>query len=184
MSDVRTNRDSLAPEERDRHLPGDVADTAAFVAHIGYAAHQLSRGATFWPFPLTADCNDLHRLAEQHGVLREVQPDAGALYLRYSSVEQRYVRASIVIAADHIPGAVGKEPAYDCIVIEGAARLVTLSHRIDPEYGRVPTRFETEVEWVRKTRLWAVPTFRDRFVSWVDLDRRNLFGAAVNGKAA
>ena len=65
---------------------------------------------------------------------------------------------------------VGLEPE---LLEENAARL-----------GDRAASFETEVEWVRKTRVWAVPKFRDRFVSWVDLDRRHLFGTAVHGKAA
>jgi hypothetical protein len=183
LSDTRSHGDSLVPSIREQDRLGDSTDMATFIAHVGYTSHPMGDGGTCWPFPLVADCDRLGALAKLHNIIRVGTPEAGDLYLR-AGREGRFTRASIVLTAVHTPHVVGPDAAYDCTVLEGAAQLVSMTNRMDPKIGRVATSFNVEIDWVRKTRVWAVPVFGDLFVAWVDLDKRDLVGTAVEGQAA
>jgi hypothetical protein len=152
----------LDPLKRDNHGPRDGVTTAAFIGHVGYWAHRQSRGFSTWPFPLEVDCNDLSRLARKRGVLVSSKPDPGAILVRWSHVEQRFTRASIVVEIDECP--LFGNWTYDCRVIEGGA-----SHRRRPRNG-IP---RVQMQWVRRARRRCCPMLGDRFISWVDLDARD-----------
>ena len=154
------------PLTRDIHAPSDRGATAAFIAHVGHWSQGSGRDGSCWPFPLTADCDALASLAKEYNVLRDGAPDFGAIYLRRSAIESRFVRAGVVLWAVALPD---RELgwSYDCLLIEGGA-VLSSGHRAG---GRQAV--ETTVEWARRTRARCCPTLGDRFISWVDLDGRN-----------
>jgi hypothetical protein len=154
-SDVRLPRLSteqrlkdLSPARRGKRRRGDA--TAAFIAHAGYTAHRHAPGKSAWPFPLDADCEALARIGLDSGVVTVAPPDAGAIYLRYSQQRQRFTRASIVLWAVEVPPMEQYGWSYDCHVIEGVT-----------------------VRRARRAWVTCAPELGDRFLSWVDLDRRN-----------
>ncbi len=166
-SDVRVPRlslhqrlEDLDPERRSSQLPGDETATAAFIAHAGYCAHRLAPGRSGWPFPLGADCEALGRIGLDRGIATVALPAAGAIYLRRSPREQRFMRASIVLWAVVVPPMERWGWTYDCHVIEGIA-----------------------AREARRAWITCCPELGDRFLSWADLDRRNEITRA-NGKAA
>jgi hypothetical protein len=171
-SDSSELRDDVDPRFRDLHHPDDGVTTAAFIAHCGYWSHSFSRGHTLWPLPLRADCDELHRIASDCGIESMGTPDPGAIYLRYSMMEQRYTRAAIVIAGADDPRKSDVGLAYDCIVLEGSARILDLALRTTVQNRREVSRFNTDVQWARRTRVWCCPMLGDRFINWVDLDER------------
>lgn len=152
----------LDPFRRDDHRPGDCLATAAFIGHVGYWAHRQSRGISTWPFPLTADCDALSRIARQRGVLMANTADLGAILVRWSHVEKRFTRASIVVDIDERP--VFGNWTYDCQVVEGGAVHLRRARNGAPR---------VKMQWVRRARRRCCPMLGDRFISWVDLDERD-----------
>ena len=119
-----------------------------------------------WPFPVAADCMQLEKLAKRRKVLSEDHPDPGAILLRWSMTAEQYVRASIVLDAT------GEQTSdygwvYRCEVIEGRVRRI----EVDDEAA-----FRDSVTGVHRAIRYCVPRLRDRFVAWVDLDKRNSIG--------
>jgi hypothetical protein len=155
VSDVRVRPLSRAqrlkdldPETRAKQRRGDA--TAAFIAHAGYTAHRQAPGKSAWPFPLDADCEALARIGVDLGIVTDALPDEGAIYLRYSQPGQRCMRASIVLWAVIVPPMEQYGWTYDCHVIEGVT-----------------------VRRARRAWVTCAPELGDRFLTWVDLDRRN-----------
>jgi hypothetical protein len=155
----------LDPSTRDTHRPEDCVRTAAFITHVGYASHRIDRGVSLWPFATAADCEHLGALAASRKVLTAATPLPGAILLRWSDVERRYVRASVVVSSYGAPterlGWV-----YVCDVIEGHATVGA---------ARRESR-RSRVSEVRRTRRICIPIFNDRFIDWVALDRREALG--------
>jgi hypothetical protein len=152
------------PFTRDIHAPSDGWATAAFIAHVGHWSHGCGRSASSWPFPLSADCDALARLADYRRVLGAGIPDPGAIYLRWSEVESRFVRAGVVLYAVDLPG---PNRSYDCLLVEGSAMLSRTEGAVTKQI------VQTTVQWARRTRVQCCPFLGDRFISWVDLDGRN-----------
>ena len=152
----------LDPLRRDDHGPRDGVTTAAFIGHIGYWAHRQARGVSTWPFPLTADCDALARIARQRRVLTVCELDLGPILLRWSHVEKRFTRASIVVEIDECP--LFGNWTYDCQVVEGGAVHLRRARNGAPR---------VQMQWVRRARRRCCPMLGDRFISWVDLDARD-----------
>ena len=150
----------LDPLKRDDHRPNDSVMTAAFIGQIGYWAHRQSQGNSVWPFSLDADCDALAQAADECGVLTREWPDPGAILLRWSTVERRFTRASIVVKAIDSP--LLRDWTYDCRVVEGTAI----------RRKAVDGMPDAQIKWVRRARRRCCPTLGDRFISWVDLDAR------------
>jgi hypothetical protein len=170
-SDLRLPRRSkpehaaLDPDARDTHAPEDGLATAAFIAHVGYWSHRRAVGRSSWPLPLDADCEELGRIGLARGVLITGTPDPGAIYLRWSDRDRRFVRAAIVLSAMDVPPQAEGGWTYDCHVLEGRAELTR------PEAGE--PRIETTLHWARQGRLGCSPALGDRFLTWVDLKLRD-----------
>ena len=146
------------PIERDVHGAEDGVTTAAFIAHVGYWAHRNPEGMSSWPFPLDADCDALARIGIDCGVVSPATPKNGAIYLRRSIPEARFVSAGIVLeVADRAP-LHGVGWTHDLHLLEGSAALSAVG---------------TTVQWARQVRLRCSTDLGDRFLSWVDLDGRN-----------
>ena len=180
-SDLRLPRRSkpeavLDPDARDTHTPEDGVMTAAFIAHVGYWSHRRAVGMSPWPLPLDADCDELGRVGSERGVLLTGTPDPGAIYLRWSDRDQRFVRAAIVLSAMDVPEQAQGGWTYDCHVLEGRAELSR------PESGH--PRIETTLHWARQGRVTCYPGLGDCFLSWVDLDRRHEIGRPSSRHAA
>jgi hypothetical protein len=170
-SDLRLPRRSkpehaaLDPDARDTHAPDDGLTTAAFIAHVGYWSHRRAVGRSSWPLPLDADCEELGRIGLARGVLITGTPDPGAIYLRWSDRDQRFVQAAIVLSAMDVPPQAQGGWTYDCHVLEGSAEL-TRPEAAEP-------RIETTLHWARQGRLGCSPALGDRFLTWVDLNQRD-----------
>jgi hypothetical protein len=93
----------------------------AFVHHAGYWSHyehHTSRSA--WPLPPTNDCNDWARFAEAHGALLTAWPQAGDVFLLWSTRHKRFVHVGIVATYDHATGIMPNGSSYmECETIEG-----------------------------------------------------------------
>jgi hypothetical protein len=94
--------------------------SAAFVNHVGYAAHydQIAERSA-WPLPPLATCEQLLAYAQQQQLVLDGEPAFGDIFVQPTS-RGVYIRAGIVI---EITGRgtqydTGK-PHYDCTVIEG-----------------------------------------------------------------
>lgn len=155
---------ALDPLERDDHRPTDGRETAAFIGQIGYWSHRHELGQSIWPFALDADCDTLAHTSADRGVLAIDCPDPGAILLRWSALEGRFTRASIVLEARDCPAP--GQWTFDCDVIEGA---------VIRDADARPGMPDGQVQWVRRARRRACPLLGDRFISWVDLDGRNRF---------
>jgi hypothetical protein len=154
---------------------GSSSSSAAFIAHTGYWSHYRGRGRSVWPFPVTADCDELARLATGGGVLRATTPEPGAILLRRSADGMRFTHASIVLWALDVLPTKTTGRSYDCCVIEGRATISA-----EPSAaGLDADHLETRVQWARRTRISSRPSRGDRFVTWVDLDSRNAIGRAA-----
>jgi hypothetical protein len=164
----KPERGALDPDARDTHAPEDGVATAALIAHVGYWSHRRAVGRSSWPLPLGADCDELARIGSARGVLISGTPDPGAIYLRWSDRDQRFVRAAIVLSAMDVPPQAQGGWTYDCHVLEGRAALTC------PETGE--PRIETTLHWARQGRVTCCPGLGDCFLSWVDLDRRHEIG--------
>ncbi len=181
-SDLRLPRRSkpergteVDPDSRETHAPEDGLATAAFIAHVGYWSHRRAVGRSSWPLPLGADCDGLARIGSERGVLITGTPDPGAIYLRWSDCDQRFVHAAIVLSAMDVPPQAQGGWTYDCHVLEGRAELTR------PEAGE--PRIQTTLHWARQGRLGCSPALGDRFLTWVDLDRRNQLTRATRRAA-
>jgi hypothetical protein len=150
---------------RDRHHPADPVRTAAFVGHVGYWSHRRGRGSSSWPFGIDADCSALEREAEADGVLHRGAPEIGSIFLQRSNVENRFVRAGIVIWAADIVASAGGDWAYDCLVVEGHGHLSR------DNSGEISSR----VSFARRARIVLCPSVGDRVISWYDLDGRGKY---------
>src|SRR3954469_6371676 len=115
------------PMLRDKHQAGDAKATAAFIGHAGYQAHMMDSGKSIWPFPIDAACNELARLAEQRKVLSDRWPERGSICLRWSKIEERFTRASIVLSAKDVLPHDNVDWSYDCMVLEGSAVLTPVN---------------------------------------------------------
>lgn len=149
------------PASRDDHGPRDGVTTAAFIGHVGFWSHYEGAGRSTWPFPIDADCTDLARIAKGLGVLSAWPPKPGAIHLRRSKKEHRFVTASVVLEAVEVRPRHLADWHYDCRVLEGS--LVRAS---SAEAGAT-------IDWVRERQLISCPWLGDKFLSWVDLDGRN-----------
>src|ERR1051326_2735024 len=118
------NRRRIGRTESGVRIPADSVSTAAFVNHVGYWAHRQSGESSTWPFPLDADCNDLARLADAKGVLRDRPTEEGDLFLQYAR-GVGFIRAGIVIDAEFLSTA-ARGHHYECLVYEGTAALAAL----------------------------------------------------------
>jgi hypothetical protein len=169
--------------ERDTHGALDGVTTAAFIGHVGYWAHRNPTGPSSWPFPRDADCNALERIGTDCGVVSRATPIPGAIYLRWSVPEKRFVSAGVVLWV------MDREPqhqsgwTHDLHLLEGCAVLSCPCVNIGPRTSlevhpaKRPVRelpaVETTVQWARQVRVRGSSDLGDRYLSWVDLDVRN-----------
>lgn len=161
---IRSKKMRLAqfdPVRREDHGPHDGVTMAAFIGHVGYWSHYEGAGSSSWPFPIDADCSELARIGRKLGVLSRWTPRPGAIHLRWSTDEDRFVRASVVLEVVELRSRHIGDWYYDCTVLEGA--LVRPS----------AAEGDATIEWVRKTKLISCPWLGDQFLTWVDLDGRN-----------
>jgi hypothetical protein len=173
----------LDPVERDTHGAQDSVTTAAFIGHVGYWVHRDPTGPSSWPFPRDADCNALARIGTDRGVVSRAKPEPGAVYLRWSVPEKRFVSAGIVLwVMDRAPQRQSGR-THDLHLLEGCAVLSCPCANIGPSTSlavhpaKRPVRelpaVETTVHWARQVRVRSSTDLGDRYLSWVDLDRRN-----------
>ncbi|MBK7908615.1 MAG: hypothetical protein IPJ78_18965 [Gemmatimonadetes bacterium] len=136
-------------------LPPGQPWCAAFVHHVGHAAHydHLTRRSS-WPLPATGSCEALARAARDHGALR-LEPYVGDVFLLYSRTRQRFIHTGIVV------GVLGEERVHEqnehtCLTVEGNTNDDGSSNG--------------------HTTLRKVRTFREadghRFIRWTEMDRR------------
>ena len=144
---------------------GNPAASAALIGHIGYRSQREPEGASVWPFPIDADCDELALFADRRGVLNSRTPQPGAIYLQWSRRHCRFERAAIVLNVIGLAPMRETPWGYDCLMVEGGASLW-------PAEGQ-PERFVTAVQWARENVVWCSCRDGDRFISWVDLDSRD-----------
>jgi hypothetical protein len=130
---------------------------AAFVHYVGFWSHYdhvLHR--SFWPLPRTASCWVLGEFARRHGILaREPQP--GDVFLVFDPGRQRFAHTGIVVSVLASEQRPSGQLWYECRTIEG---------NTNEEGSR-------EGNAVAQKHRRFYPDAGDRFVRWVELDRRN-----------
>lgn len=131
---------------------------AAFIYHVGYWSHYTDLYAqSAWPLPATNDCNVLAQFAMRKGILAKDAPRYGDIALLWSPEERRFIHSAIVIRA-------GKPQAdFNFVVHFGCTTLDGNVH----DGGRLGGA------GIHVTKRSLSPDTGDRFVRWVDLDRRS-----------
>jgi hypothetical protein len=133
---------------------------AAFVHHVGYWSHfDYEQGKSSWPLPATASCYMLGLEAKKRGVLHE-EPEEGDVFVLWNSQLVRFAHTGIVARVRDEGETMGAGEWYECDTIEG---------NTDVDGGR-------EGDGVMRRVRRFYPRAGDRFVRWVDLDRRSLVG--------
>ena len=133
---------------------------AAFVYHVGFWSHYDHAGRrSSWPLPATASCWVLGDFANKRQVLMD-EPMEGDVFLVWKPSIARFAHTGIVARVR----ATGKSPAgnvwFDCDTIEGNS-----NEEGDRDANAVVRR-------VRRFQQHLGGGRGDRFVRWVDLDRR------------
>jgi hypothetical protein len=132
------------------------ATNTGFIHHAGYWTHFDNRTRrSSWPLPRTADVNGLARAARELGVLSTDRPEEGELFLEWAGPKRGFAATGIVDSCEPVGHPQSKEFFYRCTTMEGDGRVAHRSTReLSPRNG-------------------------DRFVRWVDLDRRQPERAAL-----
>ena len=126
---------------------------AAFVFHVGYWALYDHRGLrSSWPLPRTASCWELGEFARRRGILGE-QPMEGDVFLLYSRDHGRFAHTGFVV--DTLGGTHGRK-TFECMTIEGNTNDDGSNNGNNTLIRKRPFDLERG----------------DRFIRWVDLDRR------------
>src|SRR4051812_17068540 len=74
--------------------------SATFVGHLGFWSHyDLRVGRSTWPLPRTRTVNELAAAALRADLLRE-SARFGDIFLLWSTVDKKFVRAGIVMSAE------------------------------------------------------------------------------------
>lgn len=133
---------------------------AAFVYHVGFWSHFDYRSRTSsWPLPATASCWVLGDFAQKRDVLED-EPAEGDVFLVWKPSIARFAHTGIVARVR----ARGMSPAghawFDCDTVEGNSNAD--GNRDANAVVRRVRRFHRELGGGRG----------DRFIRWVDLDRR------------
>jgi hypothetical protein len=133
---------------------------AAFVYHVGFWSHFDFRSRTSsWPLPATASCWVLGDYANRRGVLTD-EPMEGDVFLVWKPELARFAHAGIVARVRET----GTSPAgfrwFDCDTVEGNS-----NEDGDRDANAVVRR-------VRRFHPQLGGGRGDRFIRWVDLDRR------------
>jgi hypothetical protein len=141
---------------------------AAFVHHVGKWSHyDYASGKSSWPLPATASCYMLGAYAKQRDILK-VEPHDGDVFLVWSPELIRYAHTGVVARVRERGMTPGGSPWFDCDTIEG---------NTNDGGGR-------EGWGVLSKRRRFYPEARDRFIRWVDLDRRPTLGNPQLERAA
>ena len=148
---------------------GEHRMTATFVGHVGYWAHHEPEGASVWPLPINGDCDDLALFADRRGVLNSRTPETGSIHLKWSPEKRCFERAAIILSVIGFAPSPETPWGYDCLVVTGGASL----HVATPRTMTSPARYTTTVHWARQGVERCCSHNGDRFISWVDLDRRD-----------
>lgn len=143
---------------------GPVWDTA-FVHHAGYWSHyEHDAGRSSWPLPPTNDCNDWARFADAHGALLEAWPQAGDVFLLWSTRRKQFVHVGIVAAYRHATGLMPNGTSYmECETIEGNVDAV----------GRWPGG------GIHRCTRRLVTEKGDRIIRWAELGGRTDWAATM-----
>jgi hypothetical protein len=100
------------------HLPPGAPWCAAFVHHVGFAAHLDSMsGRSSWPLPATGSCDALARAARAAGVLRD-EPFVGDVFLLYRRNDHRFIHTGIVVGVED-ETQVYQRDIHKCVTVEG-----------------------------------------------------------------
>ena len=139
---------------------------AAFVHHVGYMSHfQYGAERSSWPLPSTASCAALAQYASNEDVLRE-EPAPGDVFLLWHAPTATFEHTGIVARVRDAGVTPGGTPWVDCDTIEGNGGA---------DDNRTGDAAMTGV--VRRVRrFYPTATVGDRFIRWVDLDRRWMAG--------
>jgi len=114
-----------------------------FLNHVGPRSHyDHAARRSSWPLPPVTSCDLLADFAQVNGVLKW-EPMEGDVFLQYSRVERRFVRAGIIASIDITFECLG-HAVFLCTTIEGG---ITRGRRFSTAGG-------------------------DQFVRWVDLEWR------------
>ena len=135
-----------------------------FVHFLGYHAHyDAATGRSSWPIPLRNSCAGLVRFAESRGILSAEPPAAGEIFLIWSEVEQRFMRAGFVAFVARAESWPGGARFFACHTIEAYS----------PGHSRNGG--------FAKDRRKLSPECGDRFVRWAELEGRGGERDAVGG---
>jgi hypothetical protein len=127
----------------------------AFISVLGYWSHyDVRSGTSAWPFPPTADCNELAAAAELHGVLSGAEPNAGDLFLLWSPSALSFVHTGLIVSVDPSDldetGGFDGKMHYMCNTLEGS--VTATGRRGGEQIQRVwrslcPARGDRVIRW-------------------------------------
>jgi len=132
---------------------------AAFVYHVGYWSHYDARVEhSSWPLPATGSCWELGDFAERKGLLVEEDkaPAEGDVFLLYNDAKKRFAHTGIVVAVHEKLTFTDGDWVWSCTTIEGNTSV---------EGSREGTATLEKVRWIS-------PRKGDRFIRWVDFEKR------------
>jgi hypothetical protein len=141
--------------------PGHPWD-AAFVHHVGYWSHYENEvDHSAWPLPRTATAGSLARFAEEKQIVHDT-PELGDIAVVAGAKKGTIARVGIVVRCR------GVRRSWDGVT----AACTTIEGNAGPSGrpgGTTIMRVNRELSFARG----------DRFVRWVDLDRRHAFGSVL-----
>jgi hypothetical protein len=137
--------------------------SALFVNHVGYHSHRRDAQRSFWPFALTASCDEMAEEANRMGAVHQHLPGPGELLLKWSVRRVRFIGVGIVVAAwNRSREEQGR--AFRVRVCVGSAQLAASANG--------PYR-NSDVRWAMIEVMDALPDNGDRFIDWTELDARD-----------